>query len=347
MAEFNFPKDIFSGSYKTGHCQGIAVDAERGYVYYSFTTAIIKTDLTGKLVGSAYGLLGHLGCIAYNPADNRVYGSLEYKNDAIGRGILKANGQESIDDGFYIAIIDCEKLNRIDMDAVSDGVMTAVYLRDVVEDYHAAVTENGREVLHRYGCSGIDGLTIAPVPGTDGPRDHVIVAYGIYSDTERADNDHQVLLSYPLSALTEYEKPLSQDTMHHSGPEAPEAKYFVFTGNTNWGIQNLEYDPYTGNFFACVYTGKKPQFPNPPMFVIDGHKPAVKQKLAGLEEEGLTLSLDAATGRNGLPFGYGSTGFYAFGNGYYAVSQDGHTEAGHDTHVRLYRMENGQFVIVE
>jgi len=217
----------------------------------------------------------------------------------------------------------------------------------VVEDYHAAVTENGREVLHRYGCSGIDGLTIAPVPGTDGPRDHVIVAYGIYSDTERADNDHQVLLSYPLSALTEYEKPLSQDTMHHSGPEAPEAKYFVFTGNTNWGIQNLEYDPYTGNFFACVYTGKKPQFPNPPMFVIDGHKPAVKQKLAGLEEEGLTLSLDAATGRNGLPFGYGSTGFYAFGNGYYAVSQDGHTEAGHDTHVRLYRMENGQFVIVE
>ena len=347
MAEFHFPKDIFSGSYKTGHCQGIAVDAERGYVYYSFTTAIIKTDLTGKLVGSAYGLLGHLGCIAYNPADNRVYGSLEYKNDAIGRGILKANGQESIDDGFYIAIIDCEKLNRIDMDAANDGVMTAVYLRDVVEDYHAAVTENGREVLHRYGCSGIDGLTIAPVPGTDGPRDHVIVAYGIYSDTERADNDHQVLLSYPLSALTEYEKPLSQDTMHHSGPETPEAKYFVFTGNTNWGIQNLEYDPYTGNFFACVYTGKKPQFPNPPMFVIDGHKPAVKQKLAGLAEEGLTLSLDAATGRNGLPFGYGSTGFYAFGNGYYAVSQDGHTEAGHDTHVRLYRMENGQFVIVE
>ena len=347
MAEFNFPKDIFSGSYKTGHCQGIAVDAERGYVFYSFTTAIIKTDLTGKLIGSAYGLLGHLGCIAYNPADNRVYGSLEYKNDTIGRGILKANGQESIDDGFYIAIIDCEKLNRIDMNAVSDGVMTAVYLRDVVEDYHAAVTENGREVLHRYGCSGIDGLTIAPVPGTDGPRDHVIVAYGIYSDTDRADNDHQVLLSYPLSALTEYEKPLSQDTMHHSGPEAPEAKYFVFTGNTNWGIQNLEYDPYTGNFFACVYTGKKPQFQNPPMFVIDGHKPAVMQKLAGLAEEGLTLSLDAATGLNGLPFGYGSTGFYAFGNGYYAVSHDGHTEAGHDTHVRLYRMENGQFVIVE
>lgn len=347
MTDFTFPKDIFSGSYKTGHCQGIAVDPERGFVYYSFTTAIIKTDLAGNLIGSAYGLLGHLGCIAYNKADNRVYGSLEYKNDAIGRGILKANGKEEIDDGFYIAIIDCEKLNQIDMDAVSDGVMTAVYLKEVVDDYHASVTLDGAEVPHRYGCSGIDGLTIAPVPGTDGPLDHVFVAYGVYNDVNRNDNDHQVILSYPLSVLREYEAPLSQTEMHHSGPDAPEAKYFVFTGNTNWGVQNLEYDPCTGNFFACVYTGKKPQFKNPPMFVIDGHKAPVKQKLAGLEEEGLTLALEETTGLDGLPFGYGSTGFYAFGNGYYAVSHDGHTDAGHDTHVRLYKMENGQFVIVE
>ncbi len=347
MTDFTFPKDIFSGSYKTGHCQGIAVDPVGGFVYYSFTTAIIKTDLAGNLIGSAYGLLGHLGCIAYHPADNRVYGSLEYKNDAVGRGILQANGKESIDDGFYIAVIDCDKLNRPDMNAVADGVMTAVYLRDVVEDYHASVSVNGQQVLHRYGCSGIDGLTIAPVPGTDGPADHVIVAYGIYSDVNREDNDYQVLLSYPVDTLAAYAKPLSQEEMHHSGPDVPEEKYFVFTGNTNWGIQNLEYDAYTGNVFACVYPGRKEQYPNPPMFVIDWHKAAVKQILNGPEEEGMVLSLDAATGIGGLPFGYGSTGFYSFGNGYFAVSHDGHTEAGHHTHVRLYKLEDRQFAILE
>ena len=345
--DFTFPKDIYSGAYKTGHCQGIAVDPERGFVYYSFTTAIIKTDLAGNLIGSAYGLLGHLGCIAYSRTDNRVYGSLEYKNDAIGRGILRANGQESIEDAFYIAIIDCEKLNRPDMDAVTDGVMTAVYLRDVVEDYHAFVMADGKETEHRYGCSGIDGLTIAPVPGSDGPADHVLVAYGIYNDVNRSDNDHQVLLSYPLDSLEKYAAPLSQNKMHQSGPDAPEAKYFVFTGNTNWGIQNMEYDAYTGNIFACVYPGKKEKFPNPPMFVIDGHTAPQKQMLTGLAEEGLVLTLEASTGLNGLPFGYGSTGICSFGNGYFAVSHDGRTEEGHITHVRLYRLENNRFVMEE
>ena len=68
--------------------------------------------------------------------------------------------------------------------------------------------------------------------------------------------------------------------------------------------------------------------------------------LTGLDEEGLTLALDTSTGLDGLPFGYGSTGFYAFGNGYYAVSHDGHTDAGYHTHVRLYRLEDNRFVMM-
>ena len=59
----NLPKNIFSGEYKAGHCQGIAVDTERGYIYYSFTTMLVKTDLEGNFIGSVVGLLGHLGCI--------------------------------------------------------------------------------------------------------------------------------------------------------------------------------------------------------------------------------------------------------------------------------------------
>lgn len=60
--------------------------------------------------------------------------------------------------------------------------------------------------------------------------------------------------------------------MHRQGPKAPDSKYFVYTGNTTYGIQNLEYNPCTGYMFAAVYQGKKPGFPNYPMYVIDMQK---------------------------------------------------------------------------
>ena len=41
----SFPKKIFSGYFGKCHCQGIAIDEARGYVYYSFTTLLVKTDL--------------------------------------------------------------------------------------------------------------------------------------------------------------------------------------------------------------------------------------------------------------------------------------------------------------
>ena len=61
-------------SMDTGHIQGIAVDAERKYIYASFTTAFLKLDMNGNIIGSVTGLCGHLGCIAYNYDDGRVYG---------------------------------------------------------------------------------------------------------------------------------------------------------------------------------------------------------------------------------------------------------------------------------
>ena len=72
----NFPREIYSGVWQGGHCQGIAVDREKGWVYYSFTTMLVKTDLQGNTLGTVKGLLGHLGCIAMGP-DGQVYGSLE------------------------------------------------------------------------------------------------------------------------------------------------------------------------------------------------------------------------------------------------------------------------------
>ena len=59
----NLPKKIKFGGMKTGHIQGIATDKDRKYMYYSFTTSLVKTDLEGNIIGSVVGLCGHLGCM--------------------------------------------------------------------------------------------------------------------------------------------------------------------------------------------------------------------------------------------------------------------------------------------
>lgn len=317
------PQRIFSGWWPYGHCQGIALDPARRCIFWSFTTALVKTDLDGRLLGTVTGLLGHLGCIACGP-DGRIYGSLEYKADAIGQAILQRAGSDAAPQtGFYVAIFESERIDRPGLDACADGVMTAVWLREVVQDY-AAVTPQGP---HRYGCSGIDGLTFGPVPGTDGPA-RLFVAYGVYGDTARTDNDHQILLSYDPAELLQYARPLAQTAMHRSGPPAPRQKFFVHTGNTTYGVQNLEYDPFTRSFFMAVYRGHKPQYPNYDLYAVDGRVPPRTAALAGAGERGresvplLTLRDDGSSQATpGWYYPYGSTGLCALGGGLYYLSR--------------------------
>ncbi|MBQ8409452.1 MAG: hypothetical protein IJY39_11390 [Clostridia bacterium] len=334
----DYVKQISIGGFRDGHVQGIAVDAKREYMYFSFTTRLVKTDMRGNIIGSVKGLAGHLGCIAYNYEDGRVYGSLEFKHDSIGQGILANLGREDdIRDGFYAAIFDVERIDRDDMDAERDGVMTAVYLDEVYRDYSAEG--------HRFGCSGIDGMTFAPEFGCADGKNYLYVAYGIYSDLNRDDNDDQVILKYDITDWSSYEKPLVQTDMHRSGPDAPDAKYFIYTGNTTYGVQNLEYDPASRLMLAAVYRGQKPQFPNYSMFLID-HK---KAPFSDGEKERLSLAeiglCDESTGIRGVNFPYGTTGMISLGDGYFYFSQDYRDESGWGTKVVLYRFdhESGNF----
>lgn len=346
MNTINLPKNIYSGHWKCGHCQGIAVDTKREYIYYSFTTALVKTDLQGNLIGTVTGLLGHLGCIEFNDADGRVYGSLEYKNDSIGKGILKTIGSSAeIENAFYIAIFDVDKIDRVGMDACDSGVMKAVWLKEVVDDYLAAVNCGGRELEHRLGCSGIDGTSFGPMPGSMDHKQYLFVTYGVYGDVERGDNDHQVILCYDTENWAQYETALSQSAMHKNGPAAPDRKFFVYTGNTNWGVQNLEYDANTNTFLMAVYRGQKESFPNYTFFAVDASKAPVKGELKGVpyqaEGELLTLAemgeIDEKTGVRGWNYKYGTTGMHSFGDGYFYVSYDGRDENGWDTNVKLCR----------
>ena len=177
------PRQIYSGEQGPFHVQGIAVDLDRGYMYFSFTTTLLKTDMQGNLLGSVEGMTGHLGCMTLNPDDGRLYASIEYKHDAIGKGILnKLEGVRNDEQtGFYVAVFDVDRIDRIGMNAEKDDVMKTVYIKEAVDDYYAKVSNNGQELEHRFGCSGIDGVTFAPAFGQsrDGKK-YLYVAYGIY-----------------------------------------------------------------------------------------------------------------------------------------------------------------------
>lgn len=322
-------KEIFSGKWGKCHCQGMAFDSDGKYIYYSFTTCLVKTDTDGNIVGSVENITGHLGCIAFNKADGKVYASLEYKNDAIGKGILKKLGisEENACDAFYIAIFDADKITEIGMNAEKNDVMRAVYLEETVRDYLYSSETEGKRTCHKYGCSGIDGLAIGPDFGDfRGSSLRLSVCYGIYGDTERTDNDYQVILQYDPTGLWDSGKPLNKFDMPKNDVP-PLKKLFVYTGNTTYGIQNLEYDAFTGHYFAHVYNGKKPNFPNHSCYVIDGSVAPTLQALKGHNEQGLVLSLknidgdDSETPGIDLDGGIGTMGFYSCGDGqfYFAV----------------------------
>lgn len=331
----DLPATVRTGLQDKFHVQGIAYDRERNCMYMSFTTSLLKVDMQGRVLGSVEGLTGHLGCISLNPDDGRLYGSLEYKHDAIGQGIMNGLGGVKNDDGtgFYVAIFDVARIDREHMSA--DEVMTSVYLHPAVNDYQAQVTNQGHSVEHRHGCSGVDGLTLAPRWGQQDGRRMLYVAYGIYSDNTRTDNDYQVLLCYDVKKLKKYEQRLSPQNLHQSGPKKASRTYYIYTGNTSWGVQNLCYDSHTGHMLAAVYPGKKPDWKNFGLYVVDGQGKPAKEVLRGVEPKtsGLVLPLLKQGERDdkhdvwGWNFKWGNTGLTSLGDGRFYVSVGGRDKA--------------------
>lgn len=291
------------GTWDSGHVQGVAVDLERGHIYYSFTNLLAKYDLQGRLIGTLVGWTGHLGDLAFNPADGKLYGSLEYKADQ----------------AFYIAVIDVAGLDRVGVEASESDLFKTVHLDEVAKDYAADMDGDGRfdgDVAatrdHRYGASGIDGVAFGPRFGrTDGPS-LLTVAYGVYANVERTDNDHQVLLQYDIADWGRYARPLSEAEPHRAGPTPVDGKYFVRTGNTTYGVQNLAYDAEAGRWFMGVYQGRKPEFPNYLLFAVEAEARPARGDLIGVPaasgqgwEQGMLLPLaldgleDPATGLRG------------------------------------------------
>lgn len=328
------PSEVY---YEIGkhHVQGVAVDVKNKCVYFSFTTSLIKTDYEGNLLGSVVGLTCHLGCLELDHETGKLYGSMEYKDDAIGQGISGAAAKER-ENTFYVGIFDTKKITRTNIDASTGGVLKAAYLKEVVDMYESNAVCNGKTVEHVYGCSGIDGVALGPQFGKTDGKKVLNVALGIYGATEkgqgeRTDNDYQVILQYDPVKLEASARPL--ESFHKFGPKKADKYYYAFTGNTTWGVQNMEYDTNTNYWLLGVYAGKKPQYPNYSMFAVDGKVAAKKGILKGFNpsKKGLVVSLandglkDAKTGIRGWNTKI-DTGVESLGKGYFYISQNGKTK---------------------
>ena len=336
QTERSLPKEIYVEGGKN-HVQGIAYDSSAGDMYFSFTTSFIKTDMEGKVLGSIDRIQGHLGAMTFNPSDRKVYASLECKDDVIGAGLSSFAKGRSM---FYIAIIDVDKVTEIGMDSENNDAFRIVCVKDATRDYHMTGFADN-EYEHFYGCSGIDGVTIAPKLGGKGGKNYLYVAYGIYGDNSRNDNNHQVLLRYDIRKLNEYAGVVKFGDFYGEGPAKPESKYFVYTGNTTWGVQNLAYDKETGKMLMAVYKGRKGIFPNYDMFVFDVADKPVRQQLAGVLYDRTKHDVVGSVEKpvSGFYFKYGSTGMCPVGDGLFYFAEPGKSaETGRQySRTHLYR----------
>lgn len=300
------------------HIQGLALDKKEKCLYCSFTSAFFKCDLEGNVIGSVTGINGHLGAMTYEPKSKKVYASLEIKDDEIGRGVSDALGAERHEktaSRFYVAEIDVRKIDRLEVPF--EDAMTLHPIEEVAKDYLDTVEVNGVTLEHKYGCSGMDGVAIAPGFGAKGKEKFLYVAYGVYGDTTRVDNDYNILLCFKMDDLAK-----------------PVHKYFVKTGNTRYGVQNMTYDADSERLYLAVYKGSKSQYPNYSLFSLDIHQKPFMGKLENVPYEENEVEQFSVT--EGSFFKWGSTGLYSFGDGRWYISKNGKKDGYQFSDVTLF-----------
>ena len=326
------PLSLASGSWDVKHCQGMAIDTYKGYVYYSYTNSFVKCDLEGNVIGTITGIKGHLGDICYNKEDGRVYAS------------YNPSGKKAL----YTAIIDVDNLNGINLDALECNLIRTVHLKEVWKDYSTNVTFTETQMVEvssansidtvekvvsekiykrKYGVTGTDAVTFGPSFST-GKGNYFTVSCGVTPNTERTDNDYQILIQYDVNGWWDtWAKPLSFDSFHHSGPEGHNGKYFIYTGSTTYGVQTMTYFREMNLWILNVYTTKKTGFVNYNMFIVDGDVQPRREYLIGQpkDDEQYVLSLyqdgeyDKKTGIYGWHVSKGNKGIEYISDGLFYI----------------------------
>ncbi len=104
------------------------------------------------------------------------------------------------------------------------------------------------------GFSGVDGITVAPDPESGEPK--LFIACALRDDDRFSD---QIILQYTLNGVYETE-------------------YRIPTGNTVFGIQNLDYDCENGVFWFTTYEPKRNSQPPERLFCVSGDLKRILRK---------------------------------------------------------------------
>ena len=252
-----------SGQY---HVQGMTFDPRSQCLYLSTTTAIVKMTLDGTVLGSVVGFKGHVGQVVMDTVTGKLYASLEALDDELCNGMARYMGYDlftSKTAALYVVEMDADKITR--QNIPEQEIVTKHPITEALADYKAEVTMEGKQYRKRFGCCGIDALAVGPAIGMpSGSERYLYVAYGIALDTLRTDNDYNILLCYRLDDFTQ-----------------PVHKYFIHTGNTAYGVQDMVWDAFRQRLYLMVYPGKKSSYPNYSQFAIDVTQPSFYAPLQG------------------------------------------------------------------
>ena len=209
------------------HMQGFT--SGNGFMYWSFTDSLVKTNLKGTMRAQVEVRGGHLGGLDY--FDGRIYASF------LGNA-LPGHAWEDWT-AFKIYVFDADDLHLI----------KSINL-DICDEYKSiACTPSDTR-----GFQAIDGVAIAPDPVTGDER--MFVACALYTG-EKYDN--QIILEFTLNGdyITEYH---------------------IKTGNTVYGIQNLDHDRTTGEFWFTTYGGSEPYQPRETLYCVKPDLSGVSRK---------------------------------------------------------------------
>lgn len=134
-------------------------------------------------------------------------------------------------EGFCIYVFDAVDLHIID-----------IYDLKICDEYKKMAGKDG-DVR---GFRGIDGVTFAPDPVTGETK--MFVACAVITGEKYSS---QIILQ------------LTTDGVY-------ETEYYVPTGNTVFGIQNLDYDSDAHEFWFSTYGGPEPYMPKETLFCVSG-----------------------------------------------------------------------------
>ena len=331
------PNHVYSGVYDVYHVQGICLDKENQYLYYTFTNIFVKTDTEGNLIGTMTGYPGHLGDCTFNENDGKVYASF-----------YLANGEYDWygEDMYYVAIIDVDKIDEVGMSYETEDLMKVVQLSNVAA-YAKEDTDGDGNADGKFGIIGIDGCEMGPKFGVSDGKEYLTVSASVPKNLARTDNDYQVLWQYDV---TEWWANLAQPFDAENLPlqtVTPDGEYFLLTGNGEYGIQDTAYDESTKCWYFITYEILREGYAADSFcFVVSAESAPVSGTLLGqpTETQGMLLSTVNKGMNNGLndiyyyDFWEACTGLVSLGDGYFYVSESGTDGSGRQyTNVYKYK----------